>query len=240
MGDDIPAVDQYGNRGTFRRSGGGDGCFGPLIVMGLVIAIPIALIVFLVVGVASCMSAVQNYATYHIFNSDTSQAMTGATATAEAPYHYEELAMNAVYHGAVFGFTFHSANPRPGHENSSIVHLGKDGTMTFDNVSVQSDGDYTLTVYINGFLGSAVHPYHVHVSVNGGRPGVMLSFATTWAPDSTDMLITTVRIKLKAGNNTIKFYNASGGDNNCSLENYDKNVEVCTGIESIVVDKVWT
>src|SRR6266567_1613635 len=200
MGDDIPAVDQYGNRGTFRRSGGGDGCFGPLIVMGLVIAIPIALIVFLVVGVASCMSAVQNYATYHIFNSDTSQAMTGATATAEAPYHYEELAMNAVYHGAVFGFTVH----------------------------------------INGFLGSAVHPYHVHVSVNGGRPGVMLSFATTWAPDSTDMLITTVRIKLKAGNNTIKFYNASGGDNNCSLENYDKNVEVCTGIESIVVDKVWT
>ena len=80
-----------------------------------------------------------------------------------------------------------------------VGNLGNGGTLQFNNVNEASAGIYTLTIYyIDGDAGRPAY-----LSINGGS-GVLLDFHGNgnWNQVQTMQ----VSVQLKAGNNTIKFF----------------------------------
>jgi hypothetical protein len=83
-----------------------------------------------------------------------------------------------------------------------VIHIGHGATLQFNNVSANSTGKYKLTIY----YANGVTDRIIYLSVNGGS-GIALFTPGTNNKNKAQAISTTVT--LRAGNNTIKFYNPS-------------------------------
>ncbi len=82
-----------------------------------------------------------------------------------------------------------------------VGHIGNGGTLTFNNVYVETAGIYTMTICYQ-----TEEQRDFYVSVNNGIAVVVTCPAATW---DKYVQYTTIAINLNSGNNTIKFYNTS-------------------------------
>lgn len=80
-----------------------------------------------------------------------------------------------------------------------VGYLGYDGFVQFNNVTEQSAGIYTMTIYY--LDGDAGRP--IYLSFNGGS-GVLIDFHGNGDWNSVQSM--QISVQLHAGNNTIKFY----------------------------------
>jgi hypothetical protein len=78
-----------------------------------------------------------------------------------------------------------------------VIHIGKNGTLQFNNVSKRSAGNYLLTIYYSDDKRT------LYISVNG-EPGKSFYVASS---NGNTVPTFNVTIALNAGANTIKFFN---------------------------------
>jgi hypothetical protein len=85
-----------------------------------------------------------------------------------------------------------------------VGYVGKSGTLQFNNLNVAKAGTYSLTIYyVDGDAGRSAQ-----MSINGGAT-TTLNFHGTNDNNWNNVQSMVVSVPLNAGNNTIKFSNAS-------------------------------
>jgi hypothetical protein len=199
-GDEYQRV--HGN--TYQRisMGGGGWTLGCLGLLVLAICGPIFYL-----GVSF-----QNYQKYHEFMYSSTDAMNAEVATAEVPYHFDGLAINAKTSG-------NATNT-----GSQGIKLGDKGAITF-TINEPEDGSYSL--YIDGFTtGSEI----INVTVNSKLVAKIDTSPESCRAGGPCDLPVTETIHLKNGSNTLEL---SVGD----ITYYPNGTYGLISIKEVTIDK---
>ena len=122
------------------------------------------------------------------------------TPGASTSYEAESSANTLAGTAAVAACTVCSGGNKVGN-----VGNGAANTLQFNNVNVSSAGSYNITIY---YLNGDTAARTASMSVNGGA-GTNVSFPQNGAWPNPNLASISVAVSLNAGNNTLKFSNAS-------------------------------
>ncbi len=129
------------------------------------------------------------------------QLMTMPSAQTPSVISYEAEAPENTRTGQVKGAPCTGCS-----ERHKIGHIGKNSTLQFNNVFKKSAGNYKLTIYyVDGDAGR-----DLYISVDAGPAIALYAPGTNDGNWKTKVRTLSITVHLKAGNNTIKFYNPVG------------------------------